>query len=355
MKKNKLTGTQVIETPEKKQMRYDLRHRKKDKRDKAPTPPKAPSLESYDTLESIYDFLGTRQHKTYTPNITFGDGQKSSFLNIQDRDPKPDGTSLKRLKQITSEGNPNDLIPVYFDADKWVFTQATAVASVNLVEGSKWQITSDTIKYINQNGNAWTTDFLKKTYKTFVGAMNLKDHIDPQDGGKIYGIILDAVPRKVKTANSGHVLYIDTIIATCREVDYEWARAIEDGKVRYLSVGFFCEYVYCSRCGHTYKLTGKGTCEHTAFQRRLAYYDNDGRKSMVAEVATDADGLGKAYFSELSYLSVNPAFTGAAQSHILETPIGSAVCFNLPRKVLKRPAFQALREHFKVKEEQAND
>ena len=233
------------------------------------------------------------------------------------------------------------------NSNKWVFTQATAVSSVNFVPYNNWEITPDTTKYINANGNAWDTELLLSCYKTFIGAMNLKDHITPQEGGLIYGIVLDARPRKIKT-DSGFVVYIDTIIATCRAIDNAWATAIKRGAIKFLSVGFDCDYLQCSKCGHIYMANGTGICEHTAFELNKNYFDEYGNMSKVSAMPTSNEGLGNLIFQELSYLSVDPAFHGAVQSHLIKVPNDTNVKFKIPNFVLERPAIQALLPYLKV-------
>lgn len=237
---------------------------------------------------------------------------------------------------------------IAFNSKDWIFTQATAVASVNTLPETPYQITPDTIKYVNSNGNSWETKFLHKVYKSFIGASNLKDHIDPKDGGKIYGIIIDAIPRKIKTLSGSYVLYIDTMIATNKHTDKQWADAIRRGAIKFLSVGFVCDFLQCSRCGHIYMIDGTGICEHCQFQLNKKYRDEFGNLSKVSAMATDSEGTGRAYFDELSYLSVNPAFSGACQSYRLEIPNNKDIIVKMPLWTLTRPAMMKYKNQYKI-------
>ena len=238
-------------------------------------------------------------------------------------------------------------VKLKFNTKDWVFTQATAIASVNITPDTKWQITDDTLQYVNSNGNAWITQDLEKWYKSMVGAMNLKDHVDPSENGLIYGVIIDARPRKIKVP-SGYIILVDILVATNRHVDEDWADAIENSKIRFMSVGFVCDFCFCSKCGHLYALDGTGVCEHCTFERNMLYYDTFGRKSKVAEIPTTRKGVGRAYFSEVSYLSVDPAFTGAVKSYNYDLPKNSDVIVTMPVSALKRPALKEFLGQYEI-------
>lgn len=244
---------------------------------------------------------------------------------------------------------PKDVFMIFNEAD-WVFTQATAVASVNVLEDREWQITTDSCPYVNFNYNAWETKYLLSCYKTFKGAMNLKDHVAPEDGGKIYGMIIDAVPRRIHITSQESVIYIDTIIATNKHIDTQWADAIRKGTIRFLSVGFNCNYLTCTRCGHIYSIDGTGICQHCLYELGLAYYDEFGRKSTTAAMCANVEGVDNTgEFVELSYLSVNPAFTGATKAYTLTPPKGQDVKVRMDGLALYKPAYRALKGYIKVK------
>lgn len=327
--KHKIYSSGVPSTPKKKPPRFDIRNRTKKKT--LPSEPK-PEIElEKETVDTSLEIVD----KYSLQNVML-----NSFLNNN-------LASEKELVKAIDTTDYNKTVKIGFNSSDWVFTQATAVASVNMLPERPWQITADTIKYVNSNGNSWETNFLKSVYKTFKGAMNLKDHIDPEDGGTIYGIIVDAIPRKIKVP-SGHILYIDTMIATNRHTDPAWARAIEDGKINFLSVGFVCNFLQCSKCGHIYKIDGTGICEHCAYEVGLRYTDQEGRASKVSAIATDAGGVGVSYFDELSYLSVDPAFRGACKSYKLDIPKDTQIIVEMPLSALDRPAMKEYRDQYEI-------
>lgn len=320
-----------INTPKQRPPRFDLRHRTKKNIDQSPEAPKPDipdtmKLDSaLDETDGIFNFLFNR------------------INDPQGYDTEPTIKNEVESKPVKDTG----AVKLSFNSNDWVFTQATAVSSVNTHKDKPWQITGDTVQYVNDNGNSWETNFLRSCYKTFIGAKNLKDHVDTDEGGTIYGILIDAIPRRIKAGKSGYVLYIDVVIATNRHIDPEWAQAIERGKIKYLSVGFKCDYLMCSKCGHIYGIDGTGICQHTAYETGLTYYDSEGRKSRVSAMATDADGIGSKEFYELSYLAVDPAFIGATQGYVLDVPKGQSVTVTMPKSALKRPAYKALKKWIK--------
>lgn len=327
--------SEYINTPNVKPPRFDLRHRTKENHETVDSP-KEPELDltpswSVDGYE-LNDFL-----------------LESFTSNNMELQPKEQPKIIETKPLIKKKSNDKQ-VQVKFKAKDWVFTQSTAVCSVNLCKDKfhEHQITTDTIKYVNNNGNSWETSYLGKVYKTMIGAKNLKDHIDTNEGGKIYGIIIDAIPRKVKTPQSGFIYYIDILIATSRKIDAEWANAIETGKVRYMSIGFECDFLVCTRCGHIYSIDGTGICTHCAFELNLKYYDIKGRLSKVSAMATTNGGIGKGFFSEVSYLSVNPAFEGAIQSHTLKTDKNSEIIVNMPELALRRPAMKFFKNYWEL-------
>lgn len=348
----KLFSSAPIPTPEQKPPRFDLRHRTKSP---LPEQPKLDiDIPEPDALNSLLDIESDNHPTTNTESIVEENSLQNlllqSFLN---NNLNPDPNHLKQHIKATTYEKYYRTARVSFNSNDWVFTQATALASVNTLPDKPWQITADTIKYINSNGNSWETSFLKKCYKSFIGAMNLKDHVEPQQGGLIYGIIIDAVPRRIKVkSDPGYIYYIDTMIATNRHIDPEWAKSIENGKIKYLSVGFVCNFLQCSYCGHIYNIDGTGICQHCAYNLGMKFKDEFGNLSKISAMASDGDGSGLSFFDELSYLSVDPAFTGACQSFKLDIPENTAITVNMPISALSKPAMVQFRNQYTIIDKQ---
>ena len=137
-----------------------------------------------------------------------------------------------------------------FDPSRYLLTHATIVASVDTVDvpnvrvgkttengrvvnrkTSKYRVSAETDKYINNNHDAWSREVLLKSYGTFIGGHNFLEHVQVEDLSK--GRIIDAVARDI-----GDSVYVDILIATDRKHS-ELIRDIESGKLSTLSMGCF--------------------------------------------------------------------------------------------------------------------
>ncbi len=223
----------------------------------------------------------------------------------------------------------------------WVFTQATGVASVPTEEDG-YTIKVCGNELVNNNGNAFTNKLMGKMYKTFIGAHNYVDHI--QELNESRGVLLDAIPRKIildeRTGDYG--IYVDTLIATNKNRDRKWADMITKGEIRYLSMGCESSCIQCSKCGHI-MLNEDDYCECLAFNIGMHYIDGEGNKRRIAGLVSDEvneDGEQFSHFIELSYLSVDPAFSGAIQGHVIDIPDNTDLKVTVPRVMTKREAFQ---------------
>lgn len=258
--------------------------------------------------------------------------------------PKPlGGFNLRpfaRVVKSADEPANKNYVLLDFNSDDWVFTQSTIVASVNLEENG-FSITPDSAEHINCNGNGWDSALLAKWYKTFIGAHNYKDHVQEKYQSK--GIILDAVLRKIDIDDAiGYVYYVDILVATNKNKDRVWADAVAKGKIKWMSMGAVSSSLTCSRCGNV-SFGEEDDCEHQIFEVGMNYIDDKGIKRKIASLITDEinpEGNGFMVFQEASYLSVDPAYKGAVQGHIINVEPNTSVKFQVPRKALVREAFQ---------------
>ena len=239
----------------------------------------------------------------------------------------------------------SDTVDIAFNSNDWLLSQTTAVASVDIVNNFK--ISPSTAKFVNNNGNAFSDRILQKYYKTFIGAHNYKNH--NQNPKESYGIILDAVLRAVPYQDTV-VYYVDTLIATYRHKDKAWAKAIENGVVKFVSMGAESSSFRCSYCGNIPTSVDE-FCDHFKYSRGKYFIDEKGRKLRIAHLVEDYKnkaGEGYVDFIELSYLDVNPAFSGASQAHIIQLPADTDFKLSIPKGYLSKSAFQTHKEHFKV-------
>ena len=84
-------------------------------------------------------------------------------------------TGQFELKSSDEKGRIKNPVMITLNSKDWLLTQTTAVSSVNIFDGYK--ITPSTSQFVNNNGNSWDTELLKKIYKTFIGCHNYKNHV----------------------------------------------------------------------------------------------------------------------------------------------------------------------------------
>ena len=238
---------------------------------------------------------------------------------------------------------------IKLNSDDWIFSQATAVAGVNVFD--KYKITPATDKYINKNGHAWDNELLRDYYQTFKGAGNYKDH----DPTQRYGIILDAVLRVVNVCpiTNECTYYVDCLIATNKHKDPKWAEAIDKGIIKFLSVGCSAGSLICTKCGIVNPIEGD-VCSHIPYGVHSLYQDKASGKilktgMLLSKIPYDVSYKPGLYFFELSYLSVDPAFKGACQSHVIRN-LGDNkdLYFQVPKKVLGKEDMKLWSSYYKV-------
>jgi hypothetical protein len=136
------------------------------------------------------------------------------------------------------------------DPSRYLVTHCTIVASVDtkpvpgvktgtIRVGSKvidrrwpdYLITPETEQFINGNRDAFPRDVLLKSYRTFIGAQNYREHLQLESESK--GRVIDAVARDI-----GESVYVDILVATDRKHE-ELVRQIESGALSTLSMGCF--------------------------------------------------------------------------------------------------------------------
>lgn len=253
----------------------------------------------------------------------------------------------RRASSAAAQPARKDVAVLGFNSNDWVFSQATAVASVPMEEVDSYRIKPAANDLVNDNGNAFSHAIMKKMYRTLVGAHNYIDH--NQTPTESRGVLLDARPRRVDLddAKKGeYVIYIDVLIATSKRRDPKWAEMVRTGEIKFLSMGCESSALQCTRCGHV-SFDEDEDCQHMVEELGLNYIDEDGIVRRTAALVVDdenAEGESFAYFVELSYLSVNPAFSGAIQGYVLDVPADTVVEVALPRSVLQREAFQIFKE-----------
>lgn len=244
-----------------------------------------------------------------------------------------------------------------FDPNGYLLTHCTIVASVDVEDAPKavhfvsdktkneysklagrkdYYITPDTMKYVNANGDSWSRELLKKSYKTFVGAQNYVEHV--QDPVLSKGRILDAVIREVDSNKS---LFVDILVATNKK-HKDLVNKIKTGELTTLSMGSIVAFTICTECG---RVASDETelCHHIKFFKRNKFIsENDGKQRPIAELCGHFLYPESNEFIEGSWVET-PAFKGAVMRNEIEVSDMDKVAFieqYAPVMSLKSPDLQ---------------
>lgn len=214
------------------------------------------------------------------------------------------------------------------DPDQYLFTHCTIVASVDVenapgVKLGKVRVGSKTIdrrfanyfikpacnQYVNNNGDSWSREVLKKSFHTFIGGHNFQEHVQIEEKSK--GRILDAVSRDI-----GDSLYIDILVATNR-CHTQLVRDILAQDMTTLSMGCTTDFTICSKCGHV-AADETELCDCVRYEKLNTFIDDSGVKRVVAELCghESVGDTGGVRFIEASWVGT-PAFQGAVLRNIL--------------------------------------
>ena len=353
-----------VSSPKMLPPRLDLKNKPKTPKgrgENAPVPadlkPKAITAEADVAVNAVDKFLSDDVEQIIPEKVSV------TKKIVKKQTPKKVEVKEVTQKHIVTKDRKEDYVTLAFNSDDWLFTQSTAISSVIIDENGF--IDPDTAKYVNDNGNCWDDKDLLKYYRTFVGAHNFKNHIS--DSGKgteamlkaervrnSYGVVIDARLRPIRVANTNKTIhYVDLLIATNKALHPDFCKQIANNEVRFTSMGCESSACRCTKCGKVFT-KDKDICEHIIYERGFYFMKKGGMKYRIAEQVVDAPNeQGKSFinFYEISYLTENPAFKGAAKSHILNIPDGQEFVVTIPKKYWEKEAFQTWKDYIKVKKD----
>ena len=233
--------------------------------------------------------------------------------NMKKSDPIQSITPTEAFKPRFKSETP-EFCAVEIDPKDWIIRQTTAVCGIRLED---YIIPENMVKYINENGNSWSRDDIRKYYKTFIGGHNFFDH--DQEIKNSYGFLADAVMRKIDVGNNGdYIIYVDVITCTNKNQspNMDNLRRIESNEINTLSMGCQSDAVRCSQCG-TVSSTSENDCKHLRRQIGRKFIAPKGAISKTSAIvwANDEEGNSEMGidFIELSWVG-NPAYRGATAS-----------------------------------------
>lgn len=192
----------------------------------------------------------------------------------------------------------------------------------------------------NDNGDFFSYEELKKTYKTFVGKSAFVDHQN-ENVENARGIILDAIWNETGK-------FVELLIAVDKVGYPELARGIEIGIITDVSMGCRCGASICSVCGNEAK-TEDDFCDHVKFYKGASFQgvpvfeDNrDIEFFEISFVTTGADKTAKILekVASKNKSGFNPVITQNNLSASSLTKVASE--FKKTEKVKKVNTFQDL-------------
>jgi hypothetical protein len=137
-----------------------------------------------------------------------------------------------------------DLVAKY-NIDQWLLSHATIIASVDTElanpkdKKSNYLIKPEYSIFVNNNGDSWERELLKKCYQTFVGSDNYLEHvqIESLSKGKIVDVALREVPfTKDSEGKDLTTLYVDILVATNKK-HTDLIEKIKNGEYNAMSMG----------------------------------------------------------------------------------------------------------------------
>jgi len=214
------------------------------------------------------------------------------YLEAQGKTSAVEGVIIHRRK------NPDNVQKVVcdIDLDKYIYIHTTIMASIDIEPGTKFYITKETEKYINNNGDAWPRDQLLKDYPTFVdfGSVFVEHDQNPE---RAKGKILDAAARDM-----GDTVLIDLLFCVDRRHE-DLVNNIETGIANAVSMGCSTKYTICNICGNVAHDDSE-YCEHIKRRKNQMCKCSDGKYRKAAELC-----FGNTFFD--CSIVANPAFAGA--------------------------------------------
>lgn len=214
--------------------------------------------------------------------------------------------NTRTAAKVIKNYNPND----------YLLTHCTIIASVNVDPEVPHYITPDTSKYVNNNGDSWESSLLAtpEVYRSFIGSYNFLEHVQVESLSK--GRVISAALREVPAGprSKENIFLVDILVATDRK-HTGLINKISSGELSTLSMGCHVSYTICSKCGSK-AFDEDELCNHIKYAKNTYFYDETGKKRIVAELCGHKEDPESVRFIEASWVAV-PAFPGAVMRNIL--------------------------------------
>jgi hypothetical protein len=210
-----------------------------------------------------------------------------------------------------------------YDPSLWLLSHVSIMASVDVDladpsdKKSNYLIKPEYSIFVNNNGDCWERELLRKASKTFLGADNYVEHVQIPElsKGKVIDVALRDVPFSKDTDGKElNSLYVDILIATSRK-HKDITDKIQSGEYNAVSMGCLIKYSQCSQCGRIMEDESQA-CKHIRYFKHNSFYDKNGIKRVVAELCGRSEDPDSCKFIDASWVR-KPAFEGAVLRNIL--------------------------------------
>ncbi|MDF2534319.1 MAG: hypothetical protein K0R18_476 [Bacillales bacterium] len=180
---------------------------------------------------------------------------------------RPDLSVLNRSNTLNMVKTASKVVKIAPKEDDFLYVRVRAVSAGNVIEhdnGYAELVPMETLmdnlaKYgkqirgANDNGDFFSYDELKKTYKTFIGKAAFVDHQN-ENVEEARGIILDSIWNE-------RGKFVELLIAVDKKAFPELTRGIEMGYITDVSMGCRCGKSICSVCKNE-AITEEDFCDH---------------------------------------------------------------------------------------------
>lgn len=195
-------------------------------------------------------------------------GHSSSVAKVSlEKNRRPDLSLLNKSSSLSMVKTASKVVKIAPKEDDFLYVRVRAVSAGNVIEHDNGyaelvemeEMMDNLDKYAskirgaNDNGDFFSYEELKRTYKTFIGKAAFVDHQN-ENVEEARGIILDAIWNE-------RGKFVELLIAVDKKAFPELCRGVEMGYITDVSMGCRCEKSVCSICKNE-AIAEEDFCEH---------------------------------------------------------------------------------------------
>lgn len=195
-----------------------------------------------------------------------GHGNTASSVSLE-KNRRPDLSLLNKSNTLGMVKTAAKVVKIAPQEADFLYVRVRAVSAGNVIEHNNGyaelvgmeELMDNLDKYAskirgaNDNGDFFSYDELKRTYKTFIGKAAFVDHQN-ENVEEARGIILDAIWNE-------RGKFVELLIAVDKKAFPELCRGVEMGYITDVSMGCRCEKSVCSICQNE-AIAEEDFCDH---------------------------------------------------------------------------------------------